>query len=172
MYIKYSVSSVSNRGRWLSVTILFSSEEKQLQALFGRVKVKFMKNFWKSKIVLVIIAIVSINFFLLKSFHVPINLQTYLCKNVQLSVISKRYLNFILAWNIQKWPLQRRMRLQVPLSLSQCALLLPKNVFLFPELSFSFPELPFYFPELFFCFLELPFCFPELPFLFSKMPCL
>ena len=69
------------------------------------------------------------------------------------------------------------VRLQVPLSLSQCALLLPKNALLLPELPFYFPELPFYFPEMPFCFLELlfcfpkvSFCFPEVPFYFSKMP--
>ena len=52
------------------------------------------------------------------------------------------------------------VRLQVPVSSSQCALLLPKNTLLSPELPFYFPEVPL-------CFLEFPFCFPEV--LFSRI---
>ena len=66
--------------------------------------------------------------------------------------------------------------MQVPLSSSQFALLLPKNALLFPVLPFYFPELPLYFPELPvyfsegpFSFLGLPFCFPKVPFYFALL---
>ena len=67
------------------------------------------------------------------------------------------------------------MRLQVPLTSSECAL--PKNSFLFPKLRRNFLELPllflellFYFPEVPFCLLELSFYIPEVPFYFSRKP--
>ena len=58
---------------------------------------------------------------------------------------------------------EKRVRLQVLLLSSQCALLLHKN-------ALSFPELPFHFPEVPFRFLKFTFCFPEVAFYFSKMP--
>ena len=63
------------------------------------------------------------------------------------------------------------VRVQVLLSSSQCALLLPKNALLFPELPFYFPEKLFYFLELPICFLELSFCFLEVPFISQKYCC-
>ena len=56
-----------------------------------------------------------------------------------------------LAWNIQKWPLQRGW-----------------GGGYFPKMPF-FPELLFYFSEVPFCFLELPFCFSKGHFYFWKM---
>ena len=67
------------------------------------------------------------------------------------------------------------MRLQVPLTSSQRALLLPKMLFysqnccFFLELPFYFPEVPFYFPEVPFCFPEVPFCFPKMPYCFPEL---
>ena len=67
------------------------------------------------------------------------------------------------------------MRLQVPLTSSQRALLLLKmpfysqNCCFFLELPFYFPEVPFYFPEVPFCFPEVPFCFPKMPYCFPEL---
>ena len=70
---------------------------------------------------------------------------------------------------------EERVRLQVLLPLSQCALLLPKMLFpriapCLPELPFCFPELPFYFPEVSFCFLEVSFYFSKMPYCFRELP--
>ena len=68
------------------------------------------------------------------------------------------------------------MWLQVPLSSSQCALLLScasisrinllfsRVLFSFLELPFCFSAVPFYFSKMLCCFPELLFSFPELPF--------
>ena len=61
------------------------------------------------------------------------------------------------------------VRLQVHLSSSQYAFLIPKNALLFQEILFYFPELPFYFPEMPFYFSKISYCFPELPFSFPEM---
>ena len=70
------------------------------------------------------------------------------------------------------------MWLQVPLSSSQCALLLScasisrinllfsRVLFSFLELPFCFSDVPFYFSKMPCCFPELLFSFPELPFFF------
>ena len=70
------------------------------------------------------------------------------------------------------------MWLQVPLSSSQCALLLScasisriallfsRVLFSFLELPFCFSAVPFYFSKMLCCFPELLFSFPELPFFF------
>lgn len=80
----------------------------------------------------------------------------------------------------QKIPTMQRswrgwVRLQVPLTSSECAL--TKNSFLFTKLRRNFLELPllflellFYFPEVPFCLLELSFYIPEVPFYFSRKP--
>ena len=64
------------------------------------------------------------------------------------------------------------VRLQVPLSSSQCTLLFPKNALLFLELTLCFPELPFYFLELTFCFPEVSSYFSKMPYCFSELPTL
>ena len=60
------------------------------------------------------------------------------------------------------------VRLQVSLSSSQCALLLPKNALLFLELPFYFPEVPFFSWNFSFVFQKCSFMFQKCLFISQK----
>ena len=71
--------------------------------------------------------------------------------------------NFILVWNIQKWPFQRgdRWGCRCPYPQINVPFLLPKNALLFPELPFYFQTCPF-------VFWNWPFVFQKCLFVSQK----